>query len=95
MARSKLSVKLECGDDPAEERMPEVGWGDWKILPSGSPSVLGMRYDWRGNSLLVVHNFDERDMRRESDNVQGAKNCTISWERTRAARRHPPGTGLR
>jgi maltose alpha-D-glucosyltransferase / alpha-amylase len=39
---------------------PEIGWGDWKILPTGSPSVLALRYDWRGNSLVVVHNFDER-----------------------------------
>jgi maltose alpha-D-glucosyltransferase/alpha-amylase len=39
---------------------PEIGWGDWKILPTGSPGVLAMRYDWRGNSLLLVHNFDER-----------------------------------
>jgi maltose alpha-D-glucosyltransferase/alpha-amylase len=36
---------------------PEIGWGDWQILPTGSPSVLAMRYDWRGNSLLILHNF--------------------------------------
>ena len=39
---------------------PEIGWGDWSILNAGSPSVLAMRYDWRGNSLVLVHNFDER-----------------------------------
>jgi maltose alpha-D-glucosyltransferase/alpha-amylase len=39
---------------------PEVGWGDRRILPSGSPSVLAIRYDWRGNSVVVVHNFDEK-----------------------------------
>jgi maltose alpha-D-glucosyltransferase / alpha-amylase len=39
---------------------PEIGWGDWKILPTGSPAALAMLYGWRGNSLLVVHNFDER-----------------------------------
>lgn len=39
---------------------PEIGWGDWKILPTGAPSVLALRYDWRGNSLVVVHNFDEK-----------------------------------
>ena len=39
---------------------PEIGWGDWKILQTGAPSVLVMRYDWRGNSLIVVHNFDEK-----------------------------------
>ncbi len=39
---------------------PEIGWGSWEILPTGSPHVLAMRYDWRGNSVVVVHNFDER-----------------------------------
>ena len=39
---------------------PEIGWGSWEILDTGSPHVLAMRYDWRGNSLLVLHNFDRR-----------------------------------
>jgi maltose alpha-D-glucosyltransferase/alpha-amylase len=39
---------------------PEIGWGDWRILRTGSPSTLAMRYDWRGNSLVIVHNFDEK-----------------------------------
>jgi len=36
---------------------PEIGWGEWTLLATGSPHVLAMRYDWRGNSLVVVHNF--------------------------------------
>jgi maltose alpha-D-glucosyltransferase / alpha-amylase len=39
---------------------PEIGWGEWQILRTGSPSVLAMRYDWRGSSLLVIHNFAEK-----------------------------------
>ena len=39
---------------------PEIGWGDWKILKTGCPSVLAIRYDWRGSSLLVVHNFSDK-----------------------------------
>jgi maltose alpha-D-glucosyltransferase/alpha-amylase len=39
---------------------PEIGWGDWTILQSGAPTVLAMRYDWRGNSLVVLHNFDDK-----------------------------------
>jgi maltose alpha-D-glucosyltransferase/alpha-amylase len=38
---------------------PEIGWGDWKILASGSPAILAMLYEWRGNSLVILHNFDE------------------------------------
>ncbi len=36
---------------------PEIGWGDFTILKADSPEVLALRYDWRGNSVLVVHNF--------------------------------------
>ncbi|MGH7464003.1 MAG: alpha-amylase family protein, partial [Longimicrobiales bacterium] len=43
-----IRVRKEC---------PEIGWGDWHILPTGSAHVLAMRYDWRGNSLVIVHNF--------------------------------------
>jgi maltose alpha-D-glucosyltransferase / alpha-amylase len=39
---------------------PEIGWGECTILETGSPHVLALRYRWRGNALLVVHNFDER-----------------------------------
>lgn len=39
---------------------PEIGWGDWKILKTGSPCVLALRYDWRGKSLLTLHNFSDK-----------------------------------
>ena len=39
------------------KEVPEVGWGDFAIIPSHNPSVLIMRYDWRNNSVLFVHNF--------------------------------------
>ena len=39
---------------------PEIGWDDWQVLATGSPGLLALRYDWRGNSLAVVHNFTEK-----------------------------------
>jgi maltose alpha-D-glucosyltransferase/alpha-amylase len=39
---------------------PEIGWGDWEILDTGSKHVLAIRYDWRGNSLIVIHNFSDQ-----------------------------------
>jgi maltose alpha-D-glucosyltransferase/alpha-amylase len=39
---------------------PEIGWGEWEILRTGSPEVLAMRYDWRGSAVVVVHNFADR-----------------------------------
>jgi maltose alpha-D-glucosyltransferase / alpha-amylase len=37
---------------------PEIGCGTWELVETGSPHVLALRYDWRGNSVLTVHNFD-------------------------------------
>ena len=39
---------------------PEIGWGTWKLLATSSAHVLALRYDWRGNSIIVVHNFANR-----------------------------------
>jgi len=36
---------------------PEISWGQFKILPTGASEVLAMLYEWRGTSLLTVHNF--------------------------------------
>jgi maltose alpha-D-glucosyltransferase / alpha-amylase len=39
---------------------PEIGWGSYAVLKTGVPGVLAIRYDWRGNSVLVLHNFAEQ-----------------------------------
>ena len=39
---------------------PEFGWGTWKILNTRNSSVLGMRYDWRNNSIVTLYNFDSK-----------------------------------
>jgi len=39
------------------KEVPEIGWGDFAFLNSRDPAVLIMRYDWRNNSVLFVHNL--------------------------------------
>ncbi|HEY6482953.1 MAG TPA: alpha-amylase family protein [Steroidobacteraceae bacterium] len=39
------------------KEVPEIGWGDFEILTTRAPSVLAIRYDWRNNSALFVHNL--------------------------------------
>jgi maltose alpha-D-glucosyltransferase/alpha-amylase len=39
------------------KEVPEVGWGDFAIIPTRNPAVLVMRYAWRNNWVLFVHNF--------------------------------------
>jgi maltose alpha-D-glucosyltransferase/alpha-amylase len=34
--------------------------GRCSVIETGSKYVLGLRYDWRGNSVITLHNFDER-----------------------------------
>jgi maltose alpha-D-glucosyltransferase/alpha-amylase len=39
------------------KEVPEIGWGTFTVLPSGTPEVLVLRYDWRNNAVLFIHNF--------------------------------------
>jgi maltose alpha-D-glucosyltransferase / alpha-amylase len=39
------------------KQCPEIGWGDWSILPSGSRNVLAIAYTWRGSTIVSVHNL--------------------------------------
>jgi len=42
------------------KEVPEVGWGDFEVIAVRDPGVLVIRYDWRNNSVLFVHNLDEK-----------------------------------
>ena len=39
---------------------PEFGWGTYSILNTRSSNVLAMRFEWRNNGLLTLHNFHEK-----------------------------------
>ncbi|HET7400515.1 MAG TPA: alpha-amylase family protein, partial [Usitatibacter sp.] len=42
------------------KEVPEIGWGDFEVLDAGTPAVLALRYDWRNNSVLFLHNLDPK-----------------------------------
>jgi maltose alpha-D-glucosyltransferase/alpha-amylase len=42
------------------KEVPEIGWGDFTPVDTGDPAVLALRYDWRNNSVLVIHNLAAR-----------------------------------
>jgi len=42
------------------KEVPEIGWGDFKVIAARDPAVLIIRYDWRNNSVLFVHNLDDK-----------------------------------
>ena len=39
------------------KEVPEISWGDFAILPASRDDVLALRYDWRNNSVVCLHNF--------------------------------------
>ncbi len=36
---------------------PEIGWGEMTVIDCSDPGVLVVRYDWRNNTVVTVHNF--------------------------------------
>jgi maltose alpha-D-glucosyltransferase / alpha-amylase len=42
------------------KEVPEIGWGEFKVIATPDPAVLVIRYDWRNNSVLFAHNLDEK-----------------------------------
>jgi maltose alpha-D-glucosyltransferase/alpha-amylase len=45
--------------------LPEISWGDFTVIDTGDDAVLALRYDWRNNSVLFLHNLaaDPREIR--------------------------------
>jgi maltose alpha-D-glucosyltransferase / alpha-amylase len=50
----RIRMRKEC---------PEITWGQFEILRTGTSDVLAMRYDWRDVSLVTLHNFSDRPQR--------------------------------
>jgi maltose alpha-D-glucosyltransferase/alpha-amylase len=39
------------------KEIPEAGWGDFDFITTNDNCVLAIRYDWRNNSVVFIHNF--------------------------------------
>ena len=39
------------------KQCPEIGWGEWRIVSTGSRAVLAIEYRWRGSTIVCVHNL--------------------------------------
>jgi maltose alpha-D-glucosyltransferase/alpha-amylase len=60
------------------KEVPEIGWGDFSFVSTRTREVLAIRYDWRNNSVLCVHNLspEPREVR-FSLNGQGDEPCVL------------------
>jgi len=39
------------------KEVPEIGWGEFSLVDVDHDSVLVIRYDWRNNTVVTVHNL--------------------------------------
>jgi maltose alpha-D-glucosyltransferase/alpha-amylase len=39
---------------------PEVGWGRFSVIDTGSPHVLALLFEWRGSAVFTLHNLEAR-----------------------------------
>lgn len=39
------------------KEVPEIGWGEFTFLRVNTSSVLAMRYEWRNNFVIFLHNL--------------------------------------
>src|SRR6185437_6584884 len=37
------------------KEIPEIGWGDFAVLTTGTNDVFALRYDWRNNAVVFLH----------------------------------------
>jgi maltose alpha-D-glucosyltransferase/alpha-amylase len=60
------------------KEVPEIGWGNFSFVSTRTREVLAIRYDWRNNSVLCVHNLspEPREVR-FSLNGQGDGSCIL------------------
>jgi maltose alpha-D-glucosyltransferase/alpha-amylase len=60
------------------KEVPEIGWGDFSFISARTSQVLAMRYDWRNNSVLCVHNLSSEPREvRLAMKADGEENCVL------------------
>jgi maltose alpha-D-glucosyltransferase/alpha-amylase len=58
------------------KEIPEIAWGTFRFLPTKTPQILAMRYDWRDNSVLCIHNL-KADPSEVHLSLHQEENCTL------------------
>src|SRR4051812_45841625 len=44
------------------KEVPEIGWGKFTLIETGHDSVIAIRYDWRNNSVVTMHNLGSESL---------------------------------
>jgi len=59
------------------KEVPEIGWGDFSFLGTGTAEVLAMQYDWRNNSVVFVHHLSGKPREIHLSVMVGEEGCTL------------------
>jgi maltose alpha-D-glucosyltransferase/alpha-amylase len=53
----------------------EIGWGAAAVVETNHDSVLALRYDWKGETVIVLHNLSdtEVEVRLEIEGVESLR----------------------
>jgi maltose alpha-D-glucosyltransferase/alpha-amylase len=44
------------------KEVPELGWGDFEVIDVKNPGVLVLKYQWRNNAVVTVHNLCDENL---------------------------------
>jgi maltose alpha-D-glucosyltransferase/alpha-amylase len=44
------------------KEVPELGWGDFEVIDVKNPGVLVLKYHWRNNAVVTVHNLCDENL---------------------------------
>ncbi|MDP9043359.1 MAG: alpha-amylase family protein [Pseudomonadota bacterium] len=62
------------------KEVPEIGWGACTVVPVHHPAVLMLRYEWRNNAVLLVHNLGAEpvEVRFKAQALHGNKDLLVN-----------------
>jgi maltose alpha-D-glucosyltransferase/alpha-amylase len=72
------------------KEVPEFGWGDFHVVDTRDHGVLALRYSWRNNDVLAVHNLRDEVVEVEL-HLQGAAGKKLVSLFTHEHSEHPRG----
>jgi maltose alpha-D-glucosyltransferase/alpha-amylase len=81
----KIRMRKEC---------PEISWGSRTIVDVKAPPVLGLRYDWCGHTLFVVHNFSDKSQAIDVDVKDAGGSVLVDLLAANDSRAHEQGRHL-
>jgi maltose alpha-D-glucosyltransferase / alpha-amylase len=59
------------------KEVPEIGWGDFAFVHTGRTDAIAIRYNWRNNSVVCVHNLSAEPREVHLSVDDGEESCSL------------------